>query len=81
MVDNWSAGMKEPGAQWGGQTDERWTRIQDANFDAGVIKAKRPISDYFTDRFSAQINQFDAEAIRAQARSFNDSMVKNAAPR
>jgi len=81
MVDNWSAGMKDPGARWGGQTDERWTRIQDANFEAGVIKAKRPISDYFTDRFSAQINQFDAEAIRAQARSFNDSMVKNAAPR
>jgi hypothetical protein len=73
--------MKDPGARWGGQTDERWTRIQNANFDAGVIKAKRPITDYFTDRFSAQINQFDPEAIRQQARDFNESMVKNTAPR
>jgi hypothetical protein len=57
-----------------------WNEVQDNDRKAGLISATRPVEDYFTSRFEAQANAFDAEAVRRQAKSFTDAMIRYTSP-
>jgi NitT/TauT family transport system substrate-binding protein len=76
MVNNWLAGMDKMGTKWGSQSDAMWNDVQNNDQKAGLISATRPVGDYFTSRFEAQSNDFDAEAIRRQAKGFTDEMIR-----
>lgn len=76
MVNNWLAGMDKTGTKWGSQSDAMWNDVQNNDQKAGLISATRPVGDYFTSRFEAQSNDFDAEAIRRQAKGFTDEMIR-----
>jgi NitT/TauT family transport system substrate-binding protein len=76
MVNNWLAGMDKTGTKWGSQSDAMWNDIQDNDRKAGLISETRPVGDYFTSRFEAQSNDFDADAIRRQAKGFTDEMIR-----
>jgi hypothetical protein len=76
MVSNWLSGMDKTDAKWGGQSEVKWNGLQDNDHKAGLISATRPVGDYFTARFETQANAFDAEAVRGQAKSFTDDMIR-----
>ncbi len=76
MVNNWLAGMDKPGAKWGGQSEAMWNDIQSNDLKGGLISGTRPVEEYFSSRFEAPSNDFDAEAIRRQAKSFTDEMIR-----
>ena len=80
MVGNWLSGMDRAGAKWGSQSQAMWNEVQDNDRKAGLISATRPVEDYFTSRFEAQANAFDAEAVRRQAKSFTDAMIRYTSP-
>ena len=80
MVGNWLSGIDEADAEWGSQSQAMWNEVQDNDHKAGLISATRPIEDYFTSRFEAQANDFDAEAARCQAKSFIDAMIRYPSP-
>jgi hypothetical protein len=50
--------------------------MQDNDLKAGLITATRPVDEYFSSRFESQSNEFDAEAIRRQAKGFTDEMIR-----
>jgi NitT/TauT family transport system substrate-binding protein len=76
MVNNWLAGMDKPGAKWGGQSEAMWNDIQSNDLKGGLISGTRPVEEYFSSRFEAPSNDFDAEAIRRQAKGFTDEMIR-----
>jgi NitT/TauT family transport system substrate-binding protein len=76
MVNNWLAGMEKPGTLWGSQSEAMWNDVQNNDLQAGLISATRPVADYYTSRFEAQCNDFDAAAVRRSARGFADAMIR-----
>jgi NitT/TauT family transport system substrate-binding protein len=76
MVANWLAGMDAAGAKWGGQSAAMWNAVQDNDRKGGLIAETRPVEAYFTSRFEATANDFDADAIRRQATAFTDDMIR-----
>ena len=50
--------------------------MQNNDLQAGLISATRPVADYYTSRFEAQCNEFDAEAIRRSAMGYSDAMIR-----
>ena len=72
--------MDEADAELGSQRPAMWNEVQDNDRKAGLISATRPVEDYFTSRFEAQANAFDAEAVRRQAKSFTDAMIRYTSP-
>jgi NitT/TauT family transport system substrate-binding protein len=76
MVNNWLAGMDKPGAKWGGQNEAMWNDIQSNDLKGGLISGTRPVEEYFSSRFEASSNDFDAEAIRRQAKGFTDETIR-----
>jgi NitT/TauT family transport system substrate-binding protein len=78
MVKNWTAGIGESNSRVGSQSSEQWQQIQDVTASAGMIPKKLPVSDYFTDNLSENINNFDRAAIVKQAHEFNEGMIRYA---
>jgi NitT/TauT family transport system substrate-binding protein len=76
MVTNWQFGMDTPDAKWGGQSEAMWNGIQDNDRKGGLIADTRPVGQYFTSAFEAKSNDFDAAAIRRQAQSYTDEMIR-----
>ncbi len=76
MIANWLAGMDAAGAKWGGQSAAMWNAVQDNDRKEGLISETRPVEQYFTSRFEATANAFDADAIRRQASAFSDDMIR-----
>jgi NitT/TauT family transport system substrate-binding protein len=76
MVTNWQFGMDTPDAKWGGQSEAMWNGIQENDRKGGLIEETRPVGEYFTSAFEAKSNDFDAAAIRRQAQSFTDEMIR-----
>jgi hypothetical protein len=68
--------MDKGGTKWGSQSEAMWKDVQDNDLKAGLISATRPVDEYFSSRFEAQSNEFDAEAIRRQAKGFNEEMIR-----
>ena len=72
--------MDEADAELGSQRPAMWNEVEDNDRKAGLISATRPVEDYFTSRFEAQANDFDAEAVHCQAKSFIDAMIRYPSP-
>ena len=53
-----------------------WNAVQDNDRKQGLISETRPVEQYFTSRFEATANDFDADAIRRQAKAFTDAMIR-----
>lgn len=64
------------GAKWGSQSQAMCNEVQDNDRKTGLISATRPVEDCFTSRFERQANDSDAEAVRRQAKSFTDAMIR-----
>jgi NitT/TauT family transport system substrate-binding protein len=56
--------------KWGAFSRGEWEATQNFFFDTGLLTRKVDVGTYYTDRFLAQINDFDQEAIIAKARSY-----------
>ncbi len=56
--------------KWGAYTAAEWTQTQDFLFGAGMIPKKVDVSQYYTDRFLARINDFDASKVVEQAKNY-----------
>ena len=56
--------------KWGAFSRGEWEATQNFFFDTGLLARKVDVGTYYTDRFLAQINDFDQEAIVAKARSY-----------
>jgi NitT/TauT family transport system substrate-binding protein len=76
MEPNWKKGMDKPGAKWGSQSADDWTKMQEFSASNGLIPGKLPVDEYFTNQFNDKANQFDAAAVRKQAETFTPAMIK-----
>lgn len=76
MVKNWLSDMDKPGAKWGAQSEAMWADIQSNDLKGGLISGTRPVEEYYSSRFEGPSNDFDAEAIRRQAKSFTEDMIR-----
>jgi NitT/TauT family transport system substrate-binding protein len=56
--------------KWGAFTKGEWEATQNFFFDTGLIGRKMEVSSYYTDQFVSTINDFDQNAIIANARSY-----------
>jgi NitT/TauT family transport system substrate-binding protein len=56
--------------KWGAFTREDWVRTQDFLHDNGLVAKKLDVAEYYTDRFIARINDFDAARVREQAKGW-----------
>lgn len=76
MEANWQKGMNQPGAKWGSQSADDWTKMQEFSASNGLIPGKLPVDEYFTNQFNDKANEFDAAAVRKQAEAFTPAMIK-----
>jgi NitT/TauT family transport system substrate-binding protein len=56
--------------RWGAFSRDEWVRTQDFLFDNGLVTKKLDVGEYYTDRFVARINEFDAARVREQAKTW-----------
>lgn len=56
--------------KWGAFTEAEWSQTQDFLVDNGVISEKRDVSEYYTNDLIDEINDFDAQAVIEQAKSY-----------
>ena len=58
--------------RWGAWDPEEWQIFADAMVQLGIVKAKIPPPEVYTNTFVDRFNAFDAAKVRAQARGFKD---------
>jgi NitT/TauT family transport system substrate-binding protein len=56
--------------KWGAWDPEEWQVFADAMVQLGIVKAKVPPAEAYTNAFVEQFNAFDAGKVRAQARAY-----------
>lgn len=56
--------------QWGAKSPESWQKMQDYFVGAGILKEKSPTEKIWDPSMLADINQFDAQKIVEQAKSY-----------
>lgn len=56
--------------KWGAFTREEWLATQGFFHDVGMISGKPDVSTYYTDEFIEAVNNFDKDAIIAQAKAY-----------
>lgn len=61
--------LESPTTLWGSHDPKKWELFQDFLLTQGVLPAKRPVTDYYDDRFIKEINAFDREAVVKAAAS------------
>jgi hypothetical protein len=59
-----------PSFKWGSQDAATFSKIQTYLADAGQISKPTAPTEFFTDAFSGQFNQFDHQAIINQAQNW-----------
>lgn len=57
-------------ARWGAGSVQAWQAMQQLALDAGIIKQSRDIGAYWDDKYLAQANNFDQNAVINQAKNF-----------
>ena len=55
---------------WGAFTKAEWESTQDFLANSGLIQQKIDVAQYYTDRFLAKANDFDASKVIAQAKGY-----------
>lgn len=61
-------GREDP--RFGPFTDAQWEATQNFLYDNGVVSDKLPVSEYYTNEFIEEVNDFDHDAIIEQARNY-----------
>jgi len=56
--------------KWGAWDPEEWQVFADTMVQLGIVKAKVPPAEVYTNAFVEQFNAFDATKVRAQARAY-----------
>jgi NitT/TauT family transport system substrate-binding protein len=56
--------------QWGAFLPAEWASTQDFFFDVGLLKQKLPVSAYYTDRFTRDVNAFDRASVEQRAKAY-----------
>lgn len=61
-------GREDP--RFGPFTDAQWEATQNFLYENGVVSDKLPVSEYYTNEFIEEVNDFDHDAIIEQARNY-----------